>query len=194
MLRGIAVFLGCLVLGAVVMQVRASRAPQRQPGAFENYRSWALLTKEPVDMSPALSASCIGPRPQHSAPSPHAPRVFNVFANPLAKKTLLGKVGRAYPVGSMIVKEKYARPAGLKQWDPVTLPKGAVPELLTAMVKREKGFAPKDGDWQYMVLSRDGKTQTTKGLEYCAKCHQTEKSNDYVFADYLAFERMHKKS
>ena len=45
-----------------------------------------------------------------------------------------------FPQGSMIVKEK------------LSSREDQTPELLTAMVKREEGYNPGSGDWEYLVL------------------------------------------
>ncbi|HXD32166.1 MAG TPA: cytochrome P460 family protein [Pyrinomonadaceae bacterium] len=75
-----------------------------------------------------------------------------------------------FPVGSMIVREKFLQKDDQQ------------PELLAAMVKRAPGFSKRTGDWEYLVLDGDGKKlreRTQKGE--CYGCHSKQKNQDYVF-------------
>ena len=79
-----------------------------------------------------------------------------------------------FPEGSIIVKEK------LLTRDSTS------PELLTVMVKREKGFNQESGDWEYMVV--DGEQTKVEGrgkLANCQSCHVLQSETDYVFRSYL---------
>lgn len=135
-------------------------------------------------MTPAIAMSCIGPSTWDLPPNPHTPRMFKVYVTPNAKEALLSPGKKPFPVGSMIVKEKFVRPEGEETWSRVKLPKDAKPELLTAMVKRSKGFDPKNGDWEFLVLSGDARKSTNEGLKHCGSCHQNRKAQGYVFGGY----------
>lgn len=50
-----------------------------------------------------------------------------------------------FPAGSIIVREKLLN---------ATAP---APDMLAVMVKRSKGFSPKSNDWEFLVVSGDGK-------------------------------------
>ena len=79
-----------------------------------------------------------------------------------------------FPAGSMIVREKL-----LKAED-------TTPELVTVMLKREKGFSPKTSDWEYFVI--DGAVSNVKLSEKvgsCSKCHAQAAETDMVFKTYL---------
>lgn len=134
-------------------------------------------------MATLVATSCIGPPSWDSNPvNPHVPRLFKIYVNPVGKAAFVSTNRKAFPVGSIIVKEKYVAPArGGTAWGFRKLPKGAKPELLTVMIKREKGFDPANGDWEYQVASGDAKKSNTKGLEHCAKCHHSLADQDYVF-------------
>lgn len=76
--------------------------------------------------------------------------------------------------GSIIVREK------------LKFGTDAAPELVIAMVKREKGFSRKSGDWEFFVL--DGaslKMQKRETKGDCAKCHIQAQNTDWVFRTYL---------
>src|SRR5688572_18312668 len=56
-----------------------------------------------------------------------------------------------FPVGSIVLKQKFAS-AEAKH-----------PELYTGMLKREKGFNPNCGDWEFFTMTGDGKGVTSRG-------------------------------
>lgn len=91
-------------------------------------------------------------------------------------------VFKEYPVGTQIVKENYY------------LDSASPPQPLTAtiMVKREPGYAPKTGDWQYAQISPDG-TVILSGngddpvvQQMCVSCHGNIGARDYVFATHFS--------
>ena len=87
---------------------------------------------------------------------------------------MMTKKNPVFPQGTIIVKQK------LSTTDSTS------PELLTVMIKREKGFNPENGDWEYMTVNGQVTEVTAKGkLENCQACHVLEKSTDYVSRNYL---------
>lgn len=95
------------------------------------------------------------------------------YANELAQSVIY-QVTPKFPTGSMIVREK------LKSAD------AANPELVTVMVKREKGFSRKTGDWEYLVVEGDlGKISRREKVGSCSKCHAGAAQTDFVFKSYL---------
>jgi hypothetical protein len=107
--------------------------------------------------------------------SPHMKKFVTVYVNDLGRQAMTAQKSPAFPVGSVIVKEK------------LTQPDSKSPELMTVMVKREKDFNPACGDWEFMVFGGDGKKVTNRGkIESCGSCHQTRPAlaSDYVFRDY----------
>jgi hypothetical protein len=79
-----------------------------------------------------------------------------------------------FPQGSIIVKEKLATQASTS------------PELLTVMRKREPGYDPNKGDWEYMVFDNSAKVLQASGkLEKCQACHLPLKQTDYISRSYL---------
>ena len=97
-------------------------------------------------------------------------RIFGVvYANALANDAFKAQEKR-FPVGSVIVREKLAKADD------------AQPQLLTAMIKRARGFNSKANDWEFLVI--DG--TISKILEQqkqgsCVKCHASQKKRDFVF-------------
>jgi hypothetical protein len=96
-----------------------------------------------------------------------------VYANDPAQAEI-EKANPDFPVGSIIVREKNASATS------------AVPELVIAMVKRENGFSPATGDWEFFVFGgADLKMQKRETKGDCAACHRKIEKNDWVFRDYL---------
>jgi hypothetical protein len=78
-----------------------------------------------------------------------------------------------FPKGSVIVREKL-----LQATD-------QAPELLTVMVKREKGFNPAGGDWEFLVMNGAAtKIQSRETVGSCQACHAKQKDQDFIFRAY----------
>lgn len=96
-----------------------------------------------------------------------------VYANGLA----LEQIRKDKPVfleGSIIVREKL-----LKETD-------ETPEIVTVMVKHEKGFSRKTSDWEYFVIDGGlGKVKLSEKTGSCSKCHAQAAETDMVFKTYL---------
>lgn len=113
---------------------------------------------------------------KRSLPNPHsfAGATFaKVFANELANSQI-EKTNPIFPVGSIIAREKLATE------------KAETPEFVAVMVKREKGFSNKTGDWEYFTF--EGKDLSLLARETksdCSKCHAVAKATDFVFRTYL---------
>ena len=79
-----------------------------------------------------------------------------------------------FPQGSLIVKEK------------LSSKESQAPELLTAMLKRERGYDPKRGDWEYLMLDGSASKIIERGrLTNCSSCHVAYSSTDFVTRRYL---------
>ena len=112
-------------------------------------------------------------KPQKSPHKKGDQTFARVFANDLAL-TEIYKDAPKFPTGAIIVREKLLNAEDTK------------PELVTVMVKREKGFSAKTGDWEYLVI--DGAMERVKQRETvgsCSKCHAQAAPTDFVFKTYL---------
>lgn len=114
-----------------------------------------------------------------SSNAPKNPHAFagntyaKVFANELANSQI-EKRSPIFPVGSIIAREKLASETS------------NTPEFVAVMVKREKGFSKKTGDWEYFTF--EGKDLSLLARETksdCSKCHAGAKATDFVFRTYL---------
>ena len=157
-------------------------APREEEIAGEKliagYRQWTRVNPEPVLVAAQNLALC-AMQPVTATPgSPHGPNKYiTVYVNDVGRHAMMEEKSPHFPQGSIIVKEK------------LTTAKSTTPELLTVMIKREQGYNPESGDWEYMVVDGAGKSVQGRGkLENCQTCHQLEQDTDYVSRSYLPFD------
>ena len=150
------------------------------------YRNWAKVNPvpqvipDPVAQLCAIQLSPVGVQVD-GATNPHRRKYLTVYVNDVGRKAMLESKTPSFPPGSVIVKEK------LPSRD------SADPEMMTVMIKREKGFNPASGDWEYMVVDGTGTTVQARGkLENCQSCHSARPKTDYVFRTYLSDEAMNR--
>ena len=145
------------------------------------YKQWTRVNPIPDPVSARIAVQCAAPPTVTQAAmerdSPHRDKFITVYVNDIGRKAMMEEVQPHFPVGSIIVKEK------LPSKDSTT------PELLTVMIKREAGYDPSGGNWEYMALDGTGKTVQARGhLEKCQACHVMVKDTDYVSRIYLPQE------
>lgn len=158
-----------LGLGAAV----APKVPESvivEGNAFTFYRGFERLTKEPYHVQPSLAAMCIRPVTAEMVEAlkreqgPHFEAKIFIYANtPLAARA---QVTESSAVGTVIVKEKL----------------GAGNEVLAigGMRKREPGYDPAHGDWEYFYGGKRGGFEIGK-LDNCAACHDRAATTDRVY-------------
>lgn len=96
-----------------------------------------------------------------------------VYLNDIARTVLTQSGPFVYPEGAVIVREKLETEAGS-------------PELLTAMIKRKKGFNPAANDWEFLLISGDAtKIKKREKTGSCLSCHKSVTEKDFVFDSYL---------
>ena len=87
-----------------------------------------------------------------------------------------------YPVGTTFVKENYISVKG----------KPGPLALITVMSKRDPGFDPSGGDWEYLQFDGLGKlimrgSAKNKAISVtCAECHKNVAERDFVFSTMLS--------
>ncbi|MGC4007283.1 MAG: hypothetical protein QM811_30800 [Pirellulales bacterium] len=100
--------------------------------------------------------------------NPHAAHDVHVYVGEAGKAAMLSGRGE-YPVGTVILKEKLpaTRPEPLRGNQPNAPAPAPVaapqPELFTGMLKREKGFHPECGDWEFFVVDGAAKHMLAQG-------------------------------
>ena len=159
--------LGCVEISS------APKVPETDVVTLAKYREWTLVNPTPELMAPLPAISC-AIIPGRQEPSPHLHKYVSVFVNPVGREQMMTMLEPKFPVGSMIVKEKLGKP------DSTT------PEVLTVMIKREQGYNPDNGDWEYLVLDGTASTIVERGkLTRCSGCHRSYKHSDFVTRTYL---------
>src|SRR5437867_3235780 len=125
------------------------------------YRGWSKVNAEPQLMPDRTATLCapVSALRLDESKNPHHNKYLTVYVNDLGRKAMLGQLHPDFPEGSVIVKEKLPDKSS------------QTPELMTVMIKRGKGFNPKNGDWEYMVVDGTGTKVLNQGkLEACQAC------------------------
>jgi len=125
-----------------------------------------------VGTSQGTTRIVFGTVPSRAATRPanadHETTVGLVFANDLALQAITGKT-KLFPEGAVLVREKLSKPGDTQ------------PELLAVMIKRERGFNPNGGDWQFLVTNGERtKIKLNQRKGECLDCHQYQSTSDYV--------------
>lgn len=174
LLRSLLLIPAIAMVGCVVATTELSiHVPDNDLASLGKYREWTLVNPKPQLMEPLPADSCnFIPGRQES--SPHVHKYVSVFVNSVGREAMMTKQQPKFPVGSMIVKEKLGSPESTK------------PEMLTAMIKREAGYNPEDGDWEYLLLDGAASKIVERGkLMRCSGCHRWYKYTDFVTRTYL---------
>ena len=169
----------CLAIAVIgsAASARIGVNDERDDRAVSGYKSWAKINPKPLKLPAALNVLCAAPTPAgriDASSNPHRQKYFTVYVNEVGRRAMTEQARPQFPQGSIIVKEK--------------LPdeNAAAPELLTVMIKREAGFNPQGGDWEYLVFDGAAAKVEARGkLENCQSCHAANKAGDYVFRSYL---------
>lgn len=151
-----------------------------------NYGRLRLITKEPVLVDPQFAMLCVGIWKQHvddarKRSGPHAHTSIRIFMNDLATSAF--RKSKAYPVGSVIVKEKQ----GLEYKVNDTTPEGSAKtrDGVGGMIKRPVGYDPEHGDWEYFYFEDVAEIEYGK-INSCIECHRGAAQSDYVFGNWAS--------
>jgi hypothetical protein len=180
--------LGLLVgVGAVVL-VAALAGRQTQSATPDGFRFdaaklkdqtlWIQVNTEPYYISGLVDALCRAPTLGDYAGerkiNPHSSTYITVYVNKVGREAMFAKELQQFPEGSIIVKQKIG-----------TIAEGRTPLLYTLMTKREAGYNPTVGDWEFSVVAANGTQLEAAGkLENCQTCHMTKSDSDFVFGTY----------
>lgn len=149
------------------------------PPRLDSWRTGLAFSDEPGDGGAGFDKLVPIPRTSEDRlpQNPHDTAYITVFVNPVGSDAMMNQPDPRFPVGSIIIKEKF--------------PKRDSPEpvLLTVMKKREPGYDVARGDWEYMVLDGGMTSIGARGmLGTCQGCHLEKADQDFVFRTYLPVE------
>ena len=186
------------LLSVLVIAMEPGKAPPAAaPSNVGNNAAWLQfiaeraatmkrVTDKPFTMDAELAVRCDLPKPKDRPENnPHRGHQAHVYITPGGEEILSSGKG-TYPVGTLIVKEKF--PSSLSEQSAAKKKAGAQqpPELFTVMLKREAGYNPECGDWEFMLVTGDLQQVAARGkLDSCAACHQEYKQTDFVTRAYL---------
>ena len=89
---------------------------------------------------------------------------------------------KPFSVGTVFLKENFSFHEG----------KPDQPMTLTGMIKREQGYDPKGGDWEYFQsdakgnIIMKGSTKNGQIKRVCSDCHSNMEDRDYIFSTYYS--------
>ncbi|MGC4007280.1 MAG: cytochrome P460 family protein [Pirellulales bacterium] len=155
-------------------------------------KSLTRVTERPFVGDKVNAGLCRAPLPvEQPVMNPHLSHNIHVYVSPAAKETLVSGQG-VYPVGTYLLKEKLPWPSAAElakatnQPHPADPDAGRTPELFTGMLKREAGYNPDCGDWEFFVVSGDARQVLARGkIDSCVDCHKDYKATDFVTRAYL---------
>lgn len=150
-----------------------------------------LVTKEPHQVIDPILTLCVAPtspdvlnQRMKRGDNPHENYAIQVYVTENGRAMM--ESGRGiYPVGTVILKEKQliqVKAANSNDAAPAVVQ----PQLFTGMLKREAGYNPECGDWEFFVV--DGaatKLQARGKIDSCSACHQEYKQTDFVTRAYM---------
>ena len=127
------------------------------------------VTPVQVDMAPVVAARCQSD--SVLGVNPHEKAKFHTYVNGAAVLPMFDPWGK-FPVGSLLLKEKFGS--------------DGASQVFTGMWKREAGYFPELGDWEFFTVDGASSKVLERGkLASCASCHEEKAKGDFVARDYL---------
>jgi len=136
------------------------------------YKSFTRVTPIARKVMPSIAMLCTTPtaaareRIRQQA-GPHHEALVHFYLNAVALQRADKK--QPFAPGAIVIKEKIGE----------SVPVAAV----GGMRKREPGYDPENGDWEYFYSSRSGGFESGK-IQSCIACHRRQKATDYVFGHW----------
>ena len=159
------------------------------------YQQWPIIATEHFAYATAPSSAppdasgrtaiedqlwylCIAPPLARSSHGPHFSPEIRVRVNDRAYANFANSATAPLPEKSVVVKEKFA-----------TADDNA-PVALGVMIKREAGYDPEGGNWEYAYLNGPNFSQVIRGrLDNCRSCHASQAKADFLFRTHLNREQ-----
>lgn len=140
-----------------------------------NLSGWMQVNREPYYISSQVDILCAAPKPsdyeRERKQNPHASTYITVFVNATGSFAMFANPPQRFPQGSVIIKRKFDHSS-----------QNGRPILSTIMIKREPGYNPEAGDWEFAVVSGDGKKVEAKGkLGNCIGVSREQARDGFCF-------------
>jgi hypothetical protein len=147
-------------------------------GVVHVMAGYALYANEPRVASPSRETTeATVSRSIPERHSPHEAISIHVYVTPEGEQTLRGGTPE-YHVGTILLKEKLIGELERRT------------ELFTGMLKRESGYNPDCGDWEFFTIDGSASRVTARGrIDSCMECHSGYKDSGYVVRDYMFDDR-----
>ncbi len=153
-----------------------AQATDQELLAFAQGRaSQPRITQVPTWIDHYVAMLCIAPTiaPRDVA-SPHWQKAIHIYSDTKSVAPMWDPYMK-FEAGSILLKAKFAP----DQPDQI--------ELFTGMLKREPGFAPEVGDWEFFTIDGEATQVTSRGkLASCIACHREYANSDFVTKSYAA--------
>jgi hypothetical protein len=165
---------------ALIVSVSGAEAPEISDDTLRAYaKTMHRMNDQPHSVATERSILCVLPpsaAAEQKRTGPHFGHWLNVFMNEPARKHFVSKAERAYPPGSIIVKEK--------RWSTVAGDTHTDFDGVGGLIKHAPGYNAASGDWEFFYIDRLGKMERAQvKLVSCADCHKNA-TTDYVFGDF----------
>ena len=180
----------CLALSALALNSPFAQQRSSLPAPVDSkalhaeilkYKTWTVVNSDPVKLDPIMSVLCAAP--VKSGPeTPHNDKYIRVYVNDVGREAMLKAKNPTFPAGSIVIKEKLSQ----KQSETA--------EFYTIMLKREAGYDPRSGDWQFLIMdSSRARIEKPANVESCQSCHAAwATKSDFVSRAYLSVEQKQK--
>ena len=132
--------------------------------AYSDYMNWTKVNQETITGD---DTGVLGPA--HKG----AKGFREIYVNDIGKATAYGEAAYPYPMGTVILKESYKGNGGVK---------GELGDI-TIMIKREDGYDPDNGNWEYVMANDELKVANQGKIGMCIGCHSAGSSKDFTFWD-----------
>jgi hypothetical protein len=147
----------------------------------DEFSKWPSVTAKPIRVGRGVWMYCRSPTPDEEKQIAAEEKQFGLHYHHYLmvrvneKGQAAFRDGKAIPIGSIVVKEKYQD----------HLAKGPM-AAYALMIKREADYDPEHGDWQYVYVQTQPEQKVSEGkLPNCIQCHQGARDTDYLFRFYL---------
>ncbi len=152
-----------------------------------DFGQWHQVDSQPKSVDTQFSDLCIenpyqGMRSSEGYPedNPHRIDLIQIRVNDAGLTAY--RLGTPAPVGTVVIKEKH------RVWNTDEFVTFDRPFAVAAMIKREPGYDPEHGDWEYAFqvnLPVKDKSLIQGKLAACIGCHQNVRDQDYLFRNHL---------